>query len=880
MAPLFRLPIRRSIARELDDELAFHLEMRTNELIAQGWSPAAAAVEARRQFGDLDEARAFCRRADGRRENRLMRSEHFSELRQDLRFAIRALRRSPGFTLVAGLTLALGIGANTAIFSVVRGILLRPLSFDDPSRLVLVASTYQGRSFPYTSPANAADWKSGSRSFTSMAVVGDHSAVLTGAGDPLESAGADVSADFFDLLGVRPIAGRLRFTEGEAAWLGPKVVILNERLWRDRFGADPGVVGRMITLDDEQYQVVGVAPTRSGYPKEAMLWFPFTFDPGRLPGSRGAVYLGVIARLKPSVTVAAADADLATVSARLARDYPDLNEGLGTSVVPLQEWIVGSIDRPLWILLGGVGFVLLIACGNVANLLLVRGAARGGELAVRTALGAGRARLVRQLITESMVLALIGAAAGLGLAWLGIRALLAIAPSSLPRLEAVSLDGMVLGFAMALAVVTGLCFGVVPARLITRGDVATSLRDGRAGTRQGGGILRRALVVSEVALAVVLLAGAGLLIRSFRELMLVDPGFRTEGSVSFAITLPTTKYPVGDVRQADFMRSLTERLGELPPVRSVGAAMGIPLTGFRFNFSFQVVGRPAHPAASPTAEVRVATVDFFRTMGIPLVEGRAFTPDDRAGSPRVLVITEAMAKRFFPNEEPIGRRLTIGWGRGDDRLEGEIVGVVADVKDRSLAADVVPQIWAPYDQWPVSGVRVVIHTRGNPRSVVTDATRIVHELDPGLAVAQVMTLDGIVAESVAVPRFYMMLLTVFAFLAIVLSAIGIYGVIAYLVGQRAREIGVRMALGASRAAIVSMVVREGTGLALVGLAIGTVGALALSRLLGALLFGISPHDPVTYLIVGAALVVAATAACWVPARRAARYSPALAMRSE
>jgi predicted permease len=882
MEPLFRLPVRRSPDADVEEEFAFHLDMRTRELIDQGWSPAAARREARRQFGNLEEARAYCRQRDYRRGQRHMRKELLGELRQDLSFAVRALRRAPAFTIVAVLTLALGIGANTAIFSVVRGILLRPLPFEDPEKLVIVPAVLKGRHQPSVSPANAYDWRDQNRSFTSLAVVDDRSAVLTGSGDPEQLRGADVSADLFGILGVKPLRGRSVFTPEEADWPGAKSVIISETLWRTRFGSDSSLIGQSLTLDNERYQVVGVVPAASAYPSGAMLWFPFTFDPAQLARSRGAWYLRVIARLKPGVTLEQANHDMAVIGRRLEQAYPDNNTGLGVAVVPLREWITGSLTTPLFVLLGGVGFVLLIACANVANLLLVRGVARSGELAVRAAMGAGRGRLMRQLVTESLVLSAVGAAGGLALAAIGTRLLVKAAPASIPRLDAVQVDGLVLGFTLLVAALTGVLFGILPARLVVRPDLARTLREGgRSGMqRAGGNRARAALVVAEVALSVMLLAGAGLLIRSFTRLMDVDPGFRTEGSVSFAVSLPDAKYAEPE-RQAVFVSTLLERLRAIPGVQSAGAGLGMPLTSFSFNFSFNVAGRPpAGPGEGASSEVRIATPDYFPAMGIPIVRGRGFTADDRAGGQRVLLLTETAAQRFFPREDPLGKHVTFGWGRKGQRLAGEIVGVVGDVKQSSLANATLPQFWAVFDQWPVSWPTIVLHSTRDLDAIVADARLVVRELDPDLALSQVKTLDTIVAESVAQPRFYMVLLVAFAAVALVLSGIGIYGVIAYLVGQRSREIGIRIALGASRGRVMRMVVREGTLMTAAGIGLGLMGALALTRLMGALLFGVAATDPATYAAVTVLLAAVALAACCLPALRAARVDPAQTMRAE
>ncbi|NOT09617.1 MAG: ABC transporter permease [Gemmatimonadales bacterium] len=882
MKPLFRLPIRRKLHQELEDEFAFHLDMRVSELMARGWTQEAARAEARRRFGDIDDARAFCEKTDHRLGKRLMRTEFLTELRQDIGYAFRSLRRAPGFTLVATLTLALGIGATTAIFSVVRGIVLRPLPYLEPDRLALLAAVYEGDNEPYLSPANAYDWRSRNRSFSSMAIVEGHTAILTGAGDPERIRGYNVDADYFRILGVEPIIGRLVFTPEEAAWQGNKAVVLSEVMWRTRFGSDPTLIGRQITLDNERYRVVGVAPAERGWPGNSMVWYPFTIDPARLADGRGAWYVNLIGRLKPGVTLASAKEDLRTIGLQLEKEYPDANTGLGATAVPLHEWITGDLKRPLFVLLGGVAFVLLIACANVANLLLVRGVAREGELAVRTALGAGRGRLVRQLATESMVLSLIGAAGGLLFAVLATSLLVKAAPASIPRLSAIHTDGAVLLFAFGVSTVTGLLFGLLPARLVVRRDLACTIREsGRSGGRRAGGArVRRLLIVGEVALAVMLLSGAGLLIRSFDRLVRVDPGFRTEGSVSFALSLPDAKFPTRE-HQAAFVASMMERLRSIPGVQAAGTALGMPLTAFSWNFNFAIAGRPPlQPSQQPTAEIRVATPGYFATMGMPIVAGRGFTEADRAGGQKVMIISEAAALRFFPGENPLGRYITSSWSRGDATLEGEVIGVVGDAKQSSLATATLPQFWAPYDQWPVTSFNVVLHSARELQSVVADARRVIKELDSELALAQVKTLDTVLAESVAQPRFYMILLSAFAGVALLLSAIGIYGVIAYLVGQRTREIGIRVALGASRQRVAGLIVREGIALTSAGLVLGVLGALAVTRLMGALLFDVAPTDPVTFVAVAMLLAAVGVGASFIPALRAAQVDPAMTMRAE
>ena len=878
---VFRLGLFRRAAAAVEEEFAFHLDMRASELVSLGWEPEAARFEARRQFGDLDEARNFCKRTDERRERQTMRTELLDGLTQDVSFALRTLRRAPAFTLVAALTLAIGIGANTAIFSVVRGILLRPLPFSDPSRIVMVRSTYDGKP-GVNSPANVSDFRARNHSFTSMAVFESRAAVLTGSGDPEQLPGYEVGGDFFRILGVRALQGTTVFAPEDTVWTGTKSVLVSETLWRTRFGSSPSLVGSMLTLDNERYRVIGIVPAGAAWPTRAMLWFPFTYDPAELEKSRGAVYLETVARLKRDATIESATTDMKRIASALAEQYPDMDAQLGAMVIPMHEFLTGNLRLPLLVLLGGVAFVLLIACANVANLLLVRGVAREGELALRTALGAARGRLIRQLVTESLVLSIVGGAIGLLLAIAGTKLLIASAPTNIPRLDEIRIDGMVLAFTIAITTVTGALFGLVPARQMLNPDISNTLREnGRGGGKRAGKHrARRVLVVAEVALSVMLLAGAGLLIRSFTRLMSVDPGFRTDHLMSFALALPEAKYQE-PVRQASMIDAVMDRIRTLPGVLSAGAGQGLPLTGYGFSLSFAIAGRaPLRPSEEPDAELRITTPDYLATLGIRITRGRGFSKLDDASAPRVLLITEEAARKFFPNEDPLGKHVTLGWMRDSVKLEGDIVGVTSDVKQSSLAVATRPQMWVPFAQWPAGVMTIVIHSNRDLQSVAADARRAIRELDPDLAIAHVQTLDDVLAESVAQPRFYMTLLSAFAVVAIVLASIGIYGVIAYLVGQRSREIGIRIALGASPSRVVRMVVSEGVAMVAVGIAIGVVGAIALTQLMRALLFNTKSTDPMTYILVTLVLAAVALVASSVPALRAANVDPSLAMRAE
>jgi putative ABC transport system permease protein len=803
------------------------------------------------------------------------------QLRQDVLYALRRLRRAPGFTLVATATLALGIGANSAIFSVVHAVLLKPLPFAEPERLVRVAQVWEGKPVVY-SPENFLDVAAQTQSLESLAAIDGGGSTLTSGGAPERIEGAGVSASFFDLLRVRPLHGR-GFQHGENEPGESKVVVLGHGLWTRRFAADPGIVGQSVQLNREPYVVVGVAPAGFSYPEAAELWTPIEYDAAFRTKSRGAWYLEVIGRLRPGVSVESARQELGTIAARLAQQYPDMDEGVGGTVISLQEATVGDVRPALLVLLGAVGLVLLIACVNVANLLLARVAARESELAVRTALGAGRRRLLRQLLTESVLLAVLGGATGILLAWLSLDALLGLQPEGVPRLAEVRVDRVVVAFAVLLSLLTGFLFGVFPALHSTRRVTAQALREGGRGLLGNrGSRLRGGLVVGQMAFAMMLLAGAGLLIRSFAQLRHVDPGFATENALTFRISLPESVYSK-EPQRAAFFDDLLTRLAALPGAHSVGGVAGLPLGGTRFNLSFAVEGRPPlPPAQQPSMEVRVVTADYFETMGIPIKRGRAFQEGDRDGSPQVVVLSEAAVRRYFPGEEPLGKRITVGWGRpeGKPKAGGEVVGIVGDVKDRGLAEQTPPEIYIPHAQLPTETLDVVVRTSVSPLSLVSSARSVVHELDSELPVARIRTLDDVVARSISEPRFYMLLLGAFAGVALLLAALGIFGVMSYAVVERSREIGIRLALGALPADVLDAVLRKALLLTLAGVGAGLAGAIALSRALAHLLFNLSPTDPTTLVETAALLTAVALLASYLPARQATRVDPLIALRSE
>ena len=863
---------RAAVEREMRDEMRFHLEMEAEELTRFGAEQSEARRLAQRRFGGVARYEDEARDARGGR--------WLEQLRQDTRYALRVLGRGRGFVVVAVLTLALGVGANTAIFSVVRGVLLRALPYPDPERLVAVQSVING-SPTAVSPPDFVDWRAQAKSFSGLAAYFLSTTNLTGTGEPERLTQARVSANFFDLLGVRPARGR-GFLPGEDAVEAPRVAILSDGLWRRRFGAEPSSVGRTIRLDDFPTTVVGIAPPELKLPVGVDLWLTTRFEPRDVdPRARGARWIAVVGRLASGATLAGARAEMAAIANRLALADPRHDGGVTSRIATLQEDLVGGVRAPLLILLGAVGFVMLIACVNVASLALGRTAARETELTVRVALGAGRGRIARQILTENLVLAIGGGIAGLALAILGTRALVALAPGDLPLVHAVHVDGVVLSFSLAVTLLSGVAFGVVPALQASRQGIEARLRSGGRGLSLGSGRLRRVLVVTEVALAMTLLAGAGLLVRSLARLSSVDPGFRTDHLATFSVTLSPVRYPDA-ARQEQFTRQLETRLQRLPGVTSAGVSFALPLTNSGFGFTFAIGGRPeVSGPEEPRAQVRIATPDYFRAMGIPIVRGRGFTARDDETAPHVILISQEAARRYWPNEDPIGQTLMTGWGRDEThRFGGTIIGIVGDVRQFSLAMAPLPEIYGPLAQRPLDELSVVVHSTSPAATVLTAARETVRELDAELPIYDVRSYDDIVRESIAERRFYVTLLATFAGLALVLAAIGIYGVIAYSVQQRRRELGIRIALGATRERVIGLVMRQGMALTTAGALIGLGIAGLLTRVLRGQLYEVSATDPLTFVLVPLLLVVVALVACVVPARRAVAVDPATTIRAE
>ena len=801
---------------------------------------------------------------------------------QDLRYGIRKLAKNPGFTAVVVLALALGIGANTAIFSVVKAILLHPLAYKDPARITMVWMDNRklGVDQDWHSYLNFLEYKNGSQTFEDMAAFNDRSFNLTGAGDPVRVLGAWATASLFPVLGVDPTLGRA-FTQDEEEPGRDLVVVLSHGLWQRRFGADPQIIGQQISLNGTNRTVVGVMPESFRFPdKDAELWVPLAPDP-QLRNNRNALWLKAVGRLKPGVSLEQARADMSTIAGRLEQQY-DFMSGYGVNLVPIHDQVVGSVRPALLVLLGAVALVLLIACANVANLLLVRGAAREREIAVRAALGAARGRLVRQMLTESIVLATAGGVAGLLIAVLGLRVLLTLAPVDIPRLDQIRVDWQVLVFALGVSLATGVVFGLVPALQASGPDLNESLKEGGRGSTAGirGRRIRGALVVSEIALSLILLIGAGLMIKSFVRLQQFNLGFNPDRMLTLRLQLPRSKYKE-DSQIAGFYRELLDRVGNQPGVQSAGAISTIFLTKTPYSTNFTIQGRPPlRPGEQIEVPIDSISPNYFRVMGIPLLRGREFTDDDKAGAPGVVIVNQTFARRFFPDEDPIGRRFVYGVPDGPNPPWLTIVGVVADTRRTGFDAEVRPETYLPYSQSPDKWMYLIVRATSSPISLIGAVRGAVWAIDKDQAVFSVETMDQLLSEMMAQRRFNMFLLAIFAGSALILAAVGIYGVMSYSVTQRTHEIGVRIALGAGRASVLRQVAGQGMMLAAAGIALGLVGSLALTRLMAGLLFEVGATDPLTFGLIPLLLGGVALAASVIPARRAMKVDPILALRYE
>ena len=806
-------------------------------------------------------------------------------LLQDVRYGLRRLRAAPAFAATVVLTLALGIGANTAIFSVVNALLLRALPYAEPGRLVTIEHLYPGLDGMQApvSAAGFADYRDGTRSFATMAVQTGWGPNLTGTGDPERLAGARVSGQFFPVLGVAPLHGRtLRPDEDQPG--RNLVVVLSHGLWLRVFGGEPSAVGKTMQLNGESYEVVGVMPPefRDFFNRRAELWTPLALPPDRYTdGAWTNEWLSLVARLKPGVSEAQAQTEMRAHAEGLKQRYPDsFPPDWSLVVTSLNAKSAGDARPALLVLLGAVGFVLLIACANVANLLLARGASRMREVAVRSALGASRRALVRQLLVESLILALVGGAAGLALGALGVRALVAWNPADLPWASDIRVDGVVLGFTAAVAVLTGILFGLVPAIQTSRSDLQSVIKEGSRGmaAERGGQTLRRSLVVAEVALALVLLAGSGLLLKSFARLQSVDPGFRAENLLTFTVALPAAKYP-SDTQRIAFFDRLLPRLAALPGVEAAGGTSTLPFSGGWSTGSFTVEGyTPAEDQPGPWGDIRIVTPDYLPALGAPLLRGRNLSVDDGPGRPVVVVVDEEMARRYWPNADPIGKRITFGPDSAPEWIE--VVGVVGHTAHEGLDAEKRVQLYFSYRQRNPGQMAVALRTRGEPTRLTAAARAAVREIDPDQPIANVRTMEELVDTSLGGRRLAAVLLTVFAGVALLMASVGIYGVMSYAVAQRTRELGVRVALGASRGSVLRLVVRQGMTLVLLGVAIGVAGAAALSRLIASQLYAVRSTDPATFGAVAVVLVTIALVAILVPAARAMRLDPVVALRED
>jgi putative ABC transport system permease protein len=865
---------RDRVERELAEEIQAYVEMLTEAKIREGLGPRAARRAALVELGGVEQVKEKVR------EVRM--GSFIGTTWQDVRYGMRVLVKSPVFTTVAVLSLALGIGANTAIFSVVNGILFRPLPYPESERIVAVWHTPPQESFPgldrfTVSPGNYLDWKAQSQSFEQMAVYEYLGLSLSTGDDPVSVTGAAVSPDFFSVLRSPAGRGRTFFPEEEQTGRN-QVVVLSHGLWQRAFGADPNLVGRTLTLDSRSYTVVGVMPAGFEFPQEAELWVPLAWD-GQQKQVRSIHDSLVVARLKPGVSLSQAQAEMSTISSRLEQQYPEENKGWGAVVIPLQEDLVGDIRPALLVLFSAVGFVLLIACANVANLMLARGANRQKEIALRIALGATRGRVVRQLLTESVLLACLGGLLGLMLAGWGGEVLIRLSSGSLPNPGDIGLDRWALGFTMLVSLAAGVVAGIAPALQFANAEMSETLKQGTG--RTGASIkqrTRKALVVCEVALSLILLIGAGLMIRSFWKLQSVDPGFDTSDTLTMTVVLPPTRYSEPQ-QQLAFLDRALEQIGAQPGVVSVGATTTLPLTGSGSKQPFTVEGRPAASVAEqPLAQTRYVTTDYFRAIGVPLRQGRFFSEQDREGGPQVVIVSEAMARQLWPGQDPIGKRLTPSFHLQQGARE--VVGVVGDVKSSVSEAAAAATMYLPFRQTPRPYMVFVTRTASDAGNFVQPVSKAVYAVDKEQALTNVRTMEQVLTDSMTGRRFNMTLLIVFAALALVLAAVGVYGVMNYSVVLRRRELGIRMALGAGTMDVLRLVLGQGLALTLMGVGVGLLGAYGLTRLMSSLLYGVAATDLLTFASVSGVLIAVGLLASYLPARRATKVDPMIALRSE
>ena len=856
---------------ELDEEMRFHLERDIEQNIRSGMTPEDARYAALKTFSGMDQSKEECRdaRGVGMVENIL----------RDISYSVRVLLKSYGFTLVIVLTLALGIGANTAIFSFANGILLRPLPYPQSERLAVIDETALKRGIDSMSVSypNFLDWREQNTVFEGIAVhFGTNRFSLSGAGEPVEIRGSRISHGLFEVLRVSPQLGRT-FTANEDRPEEDAVVILGHDLWQRSFGGDPNIVGQKIMISTRPRTVVGVMPPGFRFPEVSELWVPLALTPETF--TRTDHGLNGVARLQDGVSFEQAQSEMTNIAARIEQQNPVTNEGLGVKVMSLHDNLAGDYREALLILLGVVGFVLLVACVNVANLMLARATARQKEFALRAALGAGRWHIMRQLLIESLLLALVGGVIGFALSLWALHLLLSAIPIQLPFWMDFGIDLRVLAFTVGITLLTGLLFGAVPALQTSRVDLNDTLKDGGRGTVGPRGRSRSLLVVTEIALSLVLLVGAGLMIQSFVRLRRVNIGLEAKNVFTATVILPGAKYREGDQRRV-FFKQLVERVRALPGVQAASATATLPLSGGNWGRSLTVEGFPVLSVGqAPMIQHTVVTPGYFRTMGISLLSGRDFNDSDAKGAPDVTIIDERLAREYWPNESPIGKRIRFGPPE-DNEPWHTIVGVVSAVRHQRMQEDTRKSVYLPYLKIPVPGLSIVARTTADPHELTAAVRREVAQLDSDLPVSEIATMEEVVAESIWQPRLYATLFTVFAGGALVLALIGIYGVMAFLVQTRTHEIGVRMALGATARDVFKLIVGRGMKLTVIGVLIGVGGAVALTRLMHGLLFNTSATDPVTFILISGLLALAAFLACYIPARRAAKVDPLVALRYE
>jgi predicted permease len=864
---LFR---RKKAETELDSELRFHVEAQIDNNIREGMSPEAARQSALREFGGIELAKEECRDERGTR---------FPEqLWQDVRFGVRMLRKNPGFTAVAVLTLALGIGANTAIFSVVSAVLLRPLPYPNHAKLLHVEETHfssaAATNFTY---ANFLDLQRNAKTLENVAAYRPWTFNLTGDGDAEQVFGAQVSANFFSALGIQPFLGRTIRAEDDALGGDNRVTVLSYALWQSHFGSDLEIIGKTKEVNNQRYLIIGVTPPNFKLPEYAQMWCPLVPE-GPLHDNRAARLLTVLANLDGGKTLADARTELSSLAAQIQRENPGATPGLAIAAVPLKETVVAPVRPALMTLVISVGLLLLIACANVANLLLARGATRKKEIATRLALGAGRGRIVFQFLTESLMIASLGGALGCAISWWSLKFIVAL-NGEFPRFGEITLDWRVLGFALFISFLTGILFGIAPAFASMKLDLNASLKErapNSSGARRGG--ISQPLVALQFALAMLLLIGAGLLGRSFVRLLSVDPGFNSENLLTMRVFLSPVRFPENDPKAAVVLHQMLEQVRAIPGVKSAGLVNTLPITGGAAT-NFVIQGRPAlSPRDEPIANVNIVDSGYFRAIGIPLVTGREFTENDTQQSARVMIINETMAKQFWANESPIGKRVTMrNWG---PPMTGEVVGIVGDTRADGIAENISPMIYWPYFQFPQNFNSFVVRADGDPTRLIAPIKERIWSVDKTLPISKIATMDQLISDSLARRRLNMILLSIFATVALLLAAVGIYGVMSYSVSRRTNEMGVRIALGAQATDVLILILKQGLSVAALGMAVGIAAALALTRLMSSLLFGVSATDPFAFGAVAIALVIVALVACYIPARRATRVDPMTALRNE